>query len=80
METSTIVKPGDLVRVVSLPKYWGAADIRGSVGLVVGSNIFDPNGAIRRHTGIGGTWIRILIDEKLWTVPSRCLEAINEGG
>ena len=29
------VEPGDLVRVVRLPKYWGAADIRGSVGIVI---------------------------------------------
>jgi hypothetical protein len=30
-----LVEPGDLVRVVRLPKYWGAADIRGSVGIVL---------------------------------------------
>lgn len=78
MENPSIVKPGDLARVVRLPKYWGADDIRGSIGVVIGSTIFDPNGSIRRHTGIGGTWLRILIEEKLWTVPSNCLEVISE--
>ena len=78
MENPPTVKPGDLARVVRLPKYWGTADIRGSIGVVIGRTIFDPNGLIRRHTGIGGTWLRILIEEKLWTVPANCLEVISE--
>lgn len=80
MEGSSNVKPGDLARVVRLPKYWGAADIRGNVGVVIGHTVFDPNGIIRRHTGIGGRWFKILIEEKLWTVPSDCLEVISETG
>lgn len=29
------MKPGDLVRIVKMPKYWGSTDLRGKFGTVI---------------------------------------------
>lgn len=70
------MKPGDLVRVIKLPKYWGAVDLRGSVGLVIGSAGVDESGMITRML-IEDKWCAVLIDGKRWTLPSGCLETID---
>lgn len=74
-----MARPGDLVRIVKLPRYWGAADLRGSVGLVIGLATVDEGGQISRSL-IGGRWCAILIDGKSWTLPTECLETISEAG
>jgi hypothetical protein len=62
------VKPGDLVRVAALPKYWGAADLRGSVGLVISQQT------------VTTAWWNILIDGVIWPLTYSCLEVIDEAG
>lgn len=74
-----MARPGDLVRIVKLPKYWGAADLRGSIGLVIGGATVDENGRISRSR-IGDRWCAILVDGKRWTLPTECLEVISEAG
>ena len=71
------MRPGDLVRVIKLPRYWGSTDLRGSVGLVIGAATVDESGQISRSF-VGGRWCAILIEEKRWTLPTECLEVINE--
>jgi hypothetical protein len=60
------VRPGDLVVIASLPRHWGARDIRGEVGLVV----FQSDGPIG--------WFRVLVGEGVWTVPGRCMEVVSD--
>ena len=36
------MKSGDLIRIVDLPQYWGASDIRGSLGIII-NLIHDSN-------------------------------------
>jgi hypothetical protein len=72
-----MARPGDLVHVIKLPRYWGAADLRGSVGLIIGAATVDESGQISRSVG-DGRWYAILIDSKRWTLPTECLEVLSE--
>ena len=56
--------PGDLVRVVRLPKYWGAADIRGSIGILLKMERF-------------GSFCVVLIDGKEWKLAVHGLEVLT---
>lgn len=68
------MKPGDLVRITSVPKYWGAKDIRGMMGIVLEDAHRD-----KFITG-PGTWWLVMIDDERWSLPTRCLEVISEAG
>lgn len=63
-EKATRISPGDIVRVVKLPKYWGAADIRGSVAMVVEIVVADRYCVVRTDSGS-------------WTVATSGLEVIS---
>ena len=65
------MKPGDLVRVTRLPKYWGAADIRNFKGIII-SPMKSPDGEIIMN------WKHVLIGDKTWKIPEYCLELISE--
>jgi hypothetical protein len=65
------VKPGDQVRVVRLPKYWGAADIRNLEGIII-SHMMSSDGKIIMN------WKHVLIGDKAWKIPDYCLELISE--
>lgn len=58
------IQIGDIAQVVRLPKYWGAADIRGKMCLVL-VKIVDSN------------YYDVLIEGKRYTVPATCLEVLN---
>lgn len=65
------MKPGDLVRVMRLPKFWGAKDIRGNVGIILHPD-FDSDGKLEMN------WIAVMINGKRWPLPKNCVEIVNE--
>jgi hypothetical protein len=55
---------GDVAKIVRLPKYWGAADIRGKMCLVL-EKLVDSN------------YYVVLVEGKRYTVSEPCLEVLN---
>ena len=55
---------GDVAQVIRLPKYWGAADIRGKMCLVI-EKLVDSN------------YYQVLIEGKSYTVSEPCLEVLS---
>lgn len=68
------MEPGDLVLVTSLPKYWGAEDLRGSAGLLLGP------ATVSLHEASGNNFVSVLINGKIWTISKTCLAVISEAG
>jgi hypothetical protein len=61
------MKPGDLVLVVRLPKYWGGPDIRGSWGTVLEQGMHENR------------WI-ILVDNRRFSFHSNHLKGVEDVG
>ena len=64
------MRPGDLVRVIRLPKYWGAADIRGCIGIILRFTS-DDSREVRR-------WCVVLIDNRHYSIPTLYLETVHD--
>lgn len=58
------VQIGDVAQVIRLPKYWGAADIRGKMCLVL-VKLANSN------------YYEVLIEGKRYRVSEACLEVMN---
>jgi hypothetical protein len=59
------IQVGDVAQIISLPKYWGSADIRGKLCLVI-EKLIDSNYSER------------LVEGKRFVVSERCLRTISD--